>query len=369
MTSFSVGARALGERASSFSRDLQRALTGRHGWIPFALVLLYYSLTNEGRHDLVRLSGFAVLVLGLIVAQRVPGNFDQMLQRLRDRGVLVASDSDFGPFRTKLHSDAEVWARRAAWLLVGVMLVMWVLAVRDAVAVTTGSTSGTLRLLARLLTAISFAVLLFLELLGAYVAGYHLGRMASFGLLGRAIQSSSCVLRIIPGHPDGAAGLKPVGDFYFFQSMLASLPAVYLAAWSIVFALRDVKTVWRDSYLFVGLPAAIALEILAFFLPLSWFHTEMSRQKQKYLREADHLSHDVADLLSDTHPQEATPEDRLSELVERYTTAEGIPTWPVDAPTRRRFGFNNLVLASLPLAGRLLGGSEFWDGLSQLMRN
>jgi hypothetical protein len=68
------------------------------------------------------------------------------------------------------------------------------------------------------------ATLVVLESVGAYVAGYHLGRMAGFGRLGPFLRARDCMPKVRPGHLDGMGGLKPVGDFYFFQAMVVAIP-------------------------------------------------------------------------------------------------------------------------------------------------
>jgi hypothetical protein len=72
-------------------------------------------------------------------------------------------------------------------------------------------------------------VLVVVELATSYVAGQYLGRMAAYGSLGGVLEKVGIKFRVHPGHLDGAAGLQPLGEFYFFQALLVSLPAVFLA--------------------------------------------------------------------------------------------------------------------------------------------
>jgi hypothetical protein len=51
-------------------------------------------------------------------------------------------------------------------------------------------------------------------------------------------------LRVIPGHPDGARGLKLLGDFDLFESLTVSLPAVFLSAWVLLFSLGGPSPLW-----------------------------------------------------------------------------------------------------------------------------
>lgn len=89
--------------------------------------------------------------------------------------------------------------------------------------------------------------LIAVEAAAGYVAGLHLGRMASYGALGRFLKQKGCSIRVWPGHVDGAAGLRPIGDFYFFQAMVAGIPAMFLAAWWFLIPLKgDRYARWRD---------------------------------------------------------------------------------------------------------------------------
>jgi hypothetical protein len=369
----SVVRKGIGE----FPQSIRSVLTGPHGWVPFMLVLVFYALQKSTRDDPLLLSGFALLIVGIILARHVPTRMHQMLRRLRDRGALEADDAAFENFKRDLDSRAEARARWAAWIGTGVMVLIWALAVNESLGSGSDSTEHLVEVVATLLRIATLAPLLVFEMLAGYAAGYQLGRMASFGFLAFALRRNSCALRVIPGHPDGAAGLKPIGDFYFFQAMIASLPAVYLAGWSVAFALsprfRQDYSVWHIPYL-AALPVAIAVELLAFFVPLWWFHEEMAEQKSEYLREADRLSMKISGLrpneLQETGNATTQPMQRLDQIRERYSAIEAIPTWPVDAPTRRRLGLRNLGLVFLPLIGQLLGGSDVWkqitDSFSQL---
>ncbi len=243
------------------------------------------------------------------------------------------------------------------------MLLAWLLFVDEWYRASVGPTSaGTLLLVfARLLTLVPFAALVTFEILGAYAAGYQLGRMASYGLLSQDLRRRSCQLRIIPGHPDGAAGLKPIGDFYFFQAMLASLPAIFLAGWSIAFALWGVHTSWRGPYLAL-LPVAIGGELLTFILPLWWFHQEMTKQRLSHLREADRLSIDInrlqAKLLDSSEDQAVQLKDRLTEATQRYWDIERIPVGQLMPGLADSSGSTTwLLFFSLSWAG-------FWEGAS-----
>jgi len=200
--------------------------------------------------------------------------------------------------------------------------------------------------------------------LGGYLAGRYLGRMAFYGTLGRLLRARNIRLKVQPGHPDGAAGLKPIGDLYFFQAMVIAIPALYLALWWFIIPTMGRYTVWRGPYL--GLLAVVlTVEVLAFFAPLWSFHQEMQAQKSVLLNEADTLSGQMdavqAELPEAKTDQERTAlKERLSSMTDRYWAIERMPTWPVDARVRRRFTLNNVVLF-LPLITQSIHLSGGWQ--------
>lgn len=58
---------------------------------------------------------------------------------------------------------------------------------------------------------------------------------------------------------------------------------------------------------------------------------------------------------------------RREEATQRYWAIEQLPTWPVDARTRRRFGLNNIALL-LPLVSEVLGQTALWQQLAEVLR-
>jgi hypothetical protein len=210
------------------------------------------------------------------------------------------------------------------------------------------------------------------------VAGSWLGRMSGYGrLLGKALRKQQLNLRVIPGHPDGAGGLKPIGDFHLYQSLTASLPAIFLAVWVLLISLGGANRLlgayreYLDQYLWL-LPLAMLFEILVFVLPMSSVHTIMKSQKESiFLAEADRLSPAIAAARTSLDGQAgAEPEaarQRMAELVERYQELESVPTWPVDSSIRRRFTWRNAGLL-VPFAGYIVGHMPFWQQVSDVLR-
>ena len=160
--------------------------------------------------------------------------------------------------------------------------------------------------------------------------------------------------------------MQPLGAFYLGQSVVAGLPAVFLASWIAVFTLSS----WLDpagsvsrylgQYVWL-LAVAILVEILAFVLPMLSVHGLMAAYKQaKLLPEADALSRSIASTID---PATTEPPD---DPMQRFRELEDAPTWPVDRRIRRRFTLRNLALL-LPQLGTVLGQKELFAQISDLL--
>jgi hypothetical protein len=306
------------------------------------------SFRGEGglsyRWDWLFLSGLLLFLIGALLARTLPRRLDGVLTRLADREVLVASPAELASLGAALAGRAGLLAHRAG-LAVAVLLVLATLAAF-------GPADAAHRL-----------VLVVVELATGYVAGRYLGQMVAYGSLGGVLLRLGIALRVHPGHLDGAAGLRPVGEFYFFQALLVSLPALFLAVWWVLIPLWPVGgyAQWREPYLALLVPA-IVFEVLAFLTPMWSFHTQMVRQKQELLRHADALSAHIQTLQvrlaeSAAGPPRGELRERLAAMAQMYSDIEHLPTWPVDTRTWRRFALNNLALV-LPLISRAVGAES-----------
>lgn len=300
--------------------------------------------------DLLLITGALTFYVGLRLAASMPIRLSRTLARLVDRGVLRLASGTFAEFVERLERDADTWARVTAVIAALAMM---------------GAFTGAL---AQEYTH-QRALLGGLETIGAYVAGTFLGRMAFYGQLGWVIQrdsrAKSIALDIDPAHVDAVSGLKPVGEYYFKQAMVVGIPAFFLAAWWLIipFWPRDYAH-WRDPYLWL-LAVAVAIELLAFLIPLWSFHRLMADRKICLLEEADKLSVEIATIRAEIARPPGAQEDKmrrdkLDTLQERYWAIENMATWPVDVKTRRRFGLNNLLLL-VPLVQKVLERAVNWE--------
>lgn len=318
------------------------------------LVLPAYQLQVSGlefmQWDLLLFSGLLAFILGLKLIAGLKQRFENTIQRLIQRKVLLLPENAIDAFFAQLEGHARDWARLAG--------LVCALAMALAFGIALAQDFQWPR-----------ALLGLAEVPAAYIAGTYLGRMASYGQVGWQLQAQGISLGLQPDHVDGVAGLKPIGDYYFRQACIAAIPAVFLALWWFIFPLwpRDYSA-WEQAYLAL-LSLAILIEVLAFIVPIWSFHRLMLNAKQHWLGDADRLSIEINELerrldAGDTHAPGAT---RLAELRRRFWAIEDMATWPVDLRTRKRFQLNNLLLL-LPLVGDIAKRNLDWNRLLSVLK-
>jgi len=308
------------------------------------------------RWDWMLLSGLATLTVGVQIARGARSRLDQSIGRLIDRGVLAFGRDTHTAFNVALDARAGLWAQRSGLVVAVAIGAAFVLAFGIG-----------------LVLEPERLFLMVLELALGFAAGRYLGRMAAFGSLGWLLRGRHVRIVVRPGHIDGAAGLKPIGDYYLYQAALSALPAVFLAVWLVLIPVWPSNRYdqWRDAYLGL-LPLALAFEVLAFLLPMRAFHQEMASQKQEQRRTADVRSREIADIQAELatcedEQRRAGLKDQLASKTQQYWDIESMPTWPVDLRMWRRFTFGNAALA-LPLISEYLGLGGFAKQLVETLQ-
>jgi hypothetical protein len=193
-----------------FGLGMQRFAIAMAG---LTLALLWINTMWEGICDWLLISGWFALIAGLLLAHDVPDKLEYILDRLANRGALAVTPKQLHSFKQELETRVVKY-----WALGGGSTIAFAILVAFAFAFPGRE--------------IYFKIPLVLaEMLGGYIAGCYLGRMACYGTLGASLKSTGIELRIIAGHPDSVGGLKPIGDLYFYQAMVVAIPAMFLAIW------------------------------------------------------------------------------------------------------------------------------------------
>lgn len=313
----------------------------------------YYYRFEFLQWDLLLFTGVVAFILGLRLVADVRKRFELTLSRLMIREVLKIGGEEKNKFFDQLEENAQDWARiggiMAAVAIIGAFVVV-------------------------LLQDFFWqrALLGIAETLGAYIVGTYLGRMASYGQLGWQLEKESVEIEMQPLHVDGVAGLKPVGDFFFYQAMIVAIPGIFLAVWWFLFPIwpRDYSH-WEQAYPAL-LSIAIVIEILAFLVPIWSFHRIMHSEKTKWLEAADRLSNEISEIqcVSESGQPLETKKiqpEQIEEMRKRYWSIENMSTWPVDIKTKRRFRLNNILLF-IPLLGDIAKRSLDWKHILAILK-
>jgi hypothetical protein len=112
----------------------------------------------------------------------------------------------------------------------------------------------------------------------------------------------------------------------------------------------------------------VACEILAFFVPMLAFHRIMVNTKQRLFEDADRLSDKIASARRSAGSTDSPASVDVEAALARYQAIERMPTWPLDAQLRRRFGIRNLILLAPVVAQALGAGKGTQDLLERLQK-
>lgn len=305
---------------------------------------------DVGDWDLLFLSGCVTVIGGLWLARDESGRLTEVVKRLANRGALTGSEGHVT--RAQIDGLMEAIDQRARrWALWGGL----------AIAVLIAASFVTVKAMQSedfaLVDSIGGPLV---GALGGFLVGRVLGSMLAYGFIGGSMTTANLTLNTVPGHVDGAAGLKPLGDFYLRQAILLALPAAFLLAWSLILLIPswdERYSGWREWYLGL-LVVAIGLEIAAFVAPLWGVHRTMADQKREALVKADSILAPQVERAREQLEQDLDAErraavrDQLEQLTASYQAREKMPTWPVDPTVRRRLTLGNLALI-VPLVSQI----------------
>ncbi|MEL6682974.1 MAG: hypothetical protein AAFQ09_10050 [Pseudomonadota bacterium] len=301
-------------------------------------------VTGIAGWDWMLISGLIVFAISLGFVNHLRPSFHRCVTRLFDRGVLRPGALDQIGLHAHFADGADRWALRLALIIALIMAIVWAIVLVEAFS----------------LPKLGLA---FAQILLGFVAGGYLGEMIFYGRLGRVIGTNQVKLHLDPWHADDAAGIKPVGDYVFFQATVATIPAAFLAVWIWIMPLWERYDQWYLPY--IGLLClAVLIQTLAIFLPLAGFHIEMLRQKREWRRKLDEVFRENAKaraaLEDRTDPeQQETLAAALDHLKQRHRIVEAMPTWPIDRDLWRKFTIRNVFLVSPVVVDIVLGASNW----------
>ncbi len=365
-----------------------RGLTAAHNWIyerrrasttiMLGLVALYMALElsrNWMQWAEVKWMLVTGLPVGLLFIWRtndIRARFEEMADRLsrekfirfadfgdsKDQLALVEDDEEQAALHEKakarVEADAAVWGFTIC--LIFVPLCFFVLHQINSDA------ASEMQILLNL-------IVLFMGI----ACGLRMGRMACYGWQGlsyKTMEIENHRVTILPnlGHPDGGAGLAPIGRFYSLQVGKMAWLIGFLLIWLVVLA-------WFSHLSFVkihypaetsqGLFALLALiflqQILGFFVPMWSIHQQLRSWKEAAIEQ------NFLDLRKVEARQQSGGEAEATALVLRKIDLRqqrediaAMGLWPVSMSTLRKFWLGKATTASIALVASFNDITDFW---------
>ena len=291
-------------------------------------------------------TGAVVFLIALSAARRIPPAVPATVRRMRTENQAGVEVNRSDQILANLNVVCRRYARVGVPIGVALMAMFWLWASGDR----------------------AFGnVLFWLELVAAAGAGYVVGGFVGYGRLGHILTGMGLCPVATPGHPDGAAGLRPVGALYLREALIVSLIGVFAGVWWLLFPVVGHYRNWSAPYLGIVL-TCVVVEFAALFLPLLSFHRQMQDQRSRLLPQAD----DAARRLEQIDRQESISADptevaRLREererVLARWEAIDTMPTWPIDARIRKRFAWSNAAML-IPVLLQILNAPQILQQLS-----
>lgn len=189
-----------------------------------------YFGTNWTCWDFMLISGFLAFILAVWLAADLDRRLNRAIDQLRLNNVLVIDDTGVAQLKQDMSTGGravQFWSGLLITLVIfgSYLYVFGPLTMRVWTAWQSGQhpqASATL---------IQIGSFTFVSALGAALAGLLFGRLTHYGRLAGVLSKDERYLRIVPGHADGACGLKPIGDYYLYQALVFAVPIIWLSAW------------------------------------------------------------------------------------------------------------------------------------------
>ena len=246
--------------------------------------------------------------------------------------------------KTRIEEEAALWGFCISLVFVPLCLLVLHLVTRDEPA--------------------AMKVLLYLVVvLMACACGLRIGRMACYGWQGLSYKTMAiedCRVAIVPslGHPDGGAGLSPIGRFYNHQVGKMAWLIGFLLVWLIILSLFHDRPFVAAQYppeTSEGLLALFGLiflqQILGFFLPMWSIHRQLGRWKARAMqRNFDAFKHIGTCRHGGGEAGEAGLVLRKIDLRHERDDIAAMGLWPVSMETLRQFWLGKAASVSIALA-------------------
>lgn len=209
-------------------------------------------------------------------------------------------------------------------------------------------------------------------ILMAFACGLRMGRMACYGWQGLSYKTmaiKNCLVTIVPrlGHPDGSAGLAPIGRFYNHQVGKMAWLIGFLLIWLIILSLFHTQPFVAAQYphrtsqgLLALFTLIFSLQFLGFFLPMWSIHQQLGSWKEKAIKRTfEELKQIEADQHQGREAEDPGLVLRKIDLRHQREDIADMGLWPVSMETLRQFWLGKCASISIALLAGYNDITEF----------
>jgi hypothetical protein len=313
--------------------------------LPWAVLVVTALVAISGVSDPMFLTGLLAAAAASFLFQALLLKTPQALERLWRQESINGEPASFDQFVRILQRQLN---SRWSWLTGALIAILMFVSFPTRFALRGGGWRHPLDWLTTLIGMGRWDYILaaLLQVLLALVLGLLLWRMLVVAFMiagvGRRFQ-----VAVQPRHPDGAGGLRSLGDLCLINALILSAPAIYLAGWLILIPGFGPQHRYQAyvHYYYLLLMVVFVLAVCAFVLPAYFVHRAMVEQKARLEVPLFELSARIDDLTRrlmrgvGTEPPEdlAKLSGEREALQQLYASDESIPVWPFDAAILRRF--------------------------------
>lgn len=343
----------------------------------------YYG-THWSCWDFMMISGFLAFIAAVWLAADLNRRLNRAIDQLRLNNVLVIDDTGVAELKQEMSTrgrSVQVWSGILITLVIfgSYLYVFGPLTVRVWTAWQSGLHPEATA------TLIQISTFTFVSALGAALAGMLFGRLTHYGRLAGVLSKDERYLRIVPGHADGACGLKPIGDYYLYQALVFAVPIIWLSAWwawlipsyeghvcAVTGHTFNLYGAWQNAYLVQWL-----VVLLYFYMGFVWPFLALRRRIKQARKSfntnvAARLQNDIYALqnqLAEPQAADATQHHltilpMIDAKSKELWAIRHMSGWPMDAGTLAKYRSLLVGEVALPLIAAMTtsdktGGSGF----------
>ena len=173
-----------------------------------------------------------IFLVSLAMGRYIKHKLINCLQTLQERAIITISPDQYCNFIKSLDEFSYLMALVMVLVFALVFVIpqisVWYFSGQDMSDVASLVLADTTTVSIGIIILVN--VILFLVIIwSTYLVGWYFGRAIAYNIFMTVLTSHTW--QLIPGHPDGAAGLKPIGTFFRSQSFWAVIPLLWLAIW------------------------------------------------------------------------------------------------------------------------------------------